>query len=155
MRISNVLDKGKIKVFLRGTTKGEVIEELVDLLLQDCPAELRASVRQEVLAREAECSTGIGEEVAIPHARTDSCSELMLAFGLSQRPIDFDSIDHKPVRIVLLILCPGSLPGLQLRVLARASRLLNNPDLRARLLSATDADAVHEAFQQYEGKHFG
>ena len=155
MRISDVLDKSKIKVFLEGTSKREVIEELAELLLDAHTVEQRARAVQQLFEREADCSTGIGAGVAIPHARIESCQKVLVAFGLSREALEFDAIDQQPVRIVCLVLSPHDQPGLQLRFLARASRLLHNPELRDRLLQCSSADAVCNAFREYEDVHFG
>jgi mannitol/fructose-specific phosphotransferase system IIA component (Ntr-type) len=155
MRITDVLDQNKIKVFLQGTSKREVIEELAELLLDAHTEEQRAGALGELFGREATCSTGIGAGVAIPHARLESCQRLMVAFGLSREALEFDAIDQEPVRIVCLVLCPSDQPGLQLRFLARASRLLHNPELRDSLLQCSSADAVYQAFREYEDVHFG
>jgi PTS system nitrogen regulatory IIA component len=155
MHISDVLQLDHIKVFLDATSKDEVIEELFDVLMPGQEATARAQTLAAVLEREALCSTGIGHGAAIPHAKLADGDEIMVAFGLAEKPVDFDAIDGNPVRIFILILCPERIPSLQLRFLARASRLLHDSELRDQLLACRDAKAVHDTFREYEELHFG
>jgi mannitol/fructose-specific phosphotransferase system IIA component (Ntr-type) len=155
MRISDVLSESNIKVFLQGKSKREIIEELRGLILRDQSAEQQAETCRAMLDREAICSTGIGEGVAIPHARINFAEEIMVGFGLSREPIGFEAIDEKLVRIFFMILCPESRPQLQLRFLARVSSLLHHQELRDGLLACGDASEVYQAFKQYEDLHFG
>ena len=155
MHISDILQTEHIKVFLDGTGKREIIEELYDLLMPGQEEVPRARALGALFEREALCSTGIGNGAAIPHAKVSGGDAIAAAFGLAAEPIDYDAVDGNPVRIFILILCPEAIPSLQLRFLARASRLLHDPQLRDRLLACCDAGAVHDTFREYEEMHFG
>lgn len=155
MRISDRLAPKNVKVPLRGKKKREVIIELCEQIFADRAPEARQSVIDDVLAREKVASTGIGAGVAVPHGRTDLCSEIEVAVGLSLEGIHFDAIDEQPVQIVILLLCPMDKPNRQIRMLARVSRLFHDDDLRQSLLTAKSADELCAALRCYEDMHFG
>lgn len=154
MRITDVLKPEQVKMFLLGKTKEELFDELVDLASPDATADERAEALTAVHEREAMASTGVGEGVAIPHGMIDGLDNLVAAFGLTEQPVEYDAIDHLPVRLVFFILAPGGQPQRYMRFLARVSRLLNNRDLRQRLLACADAGQVYREFVEYEDAHF-
>jgi len=95
-----------------------------------------------VLAREETAGTGVGEGVAFPHAEAEGLTEPALAFGRSQRGLDFDSPDGEPARLVFLLLTPKSDYEGSLRLLAGMARLLARDEVRKRLLRADDPAAI-------------
>lgn len=154
MRLTDFLQKEHIKVFLKGKSKEELITELSEVLLSGNPDSQLDETKKAVLEREKLGSTGIGKGIGIPHARVDFIDDLISACGLTVEPVEFDSLDDQPVKMVFLILCPTSQPTLQIRFLARASRVLSDDQLRGRLFQCTTSDEVYQAIVDYEDKHF-
>ncbi len=154
MLISDYLDPSCIRVGVKGDTKEEVLKELVELQFEAHPEIDRGETMDSLYEREKLLSTGIGEGIAIPHARIESCSEILVSFGLLETGVEFNSLDRKPVRLVLLILFPKEKVNLQLRFLARVSRVLHNSDLLEKLYDCTGSEEIIEVFKQYEEKHF-
>ena len=102
-------------------------------------------IRSALEKREALGSTGIGDGIAIPHARLD---EIVRPLGLLARlrnPVDFDAVDERPVDLVVLLLLPMNPHGAQLNALASVARRLRDPDVAAALRSARDAQGLHAA----------
>jgi nitrogen PTS system EIIA component len=102
-------------------------------------------IAMEILKRESLGSTGMGEGVAIPHARL---REIEKPFGLLARlrhPIDFDAIDGKPVDLVFLLLLPVAPPGEQLNALASVARLLRRTETLRELRRAGSGDELYRA----------
>jgi len=87
-------------------------------------------------------STGIGNGIAIPHGKADSVPHLAGAFGITSAPIEFDSLDGEPVRLIILLVSPTGESGPHIRALANISRLLSNDEFRCRLTDAASADEV-------------
>ena len=110
-------------------------------VLQDVPAvpDLDAFVR-EILAREEAGSTALGHGVAIPHARTDLCREIVIAVGRSTDGIDYGAADGQPIGLVFLIGTPMQDVAEYLRVVGMLARLLMREPVRQRLLAAVTAD---------------
>jgi len=143
MRLTEILNEQRVTTQLTATTKEEALAALAQLFTED-DAELDAKAVYEVLSeRERLASTGIGSGVAIPHGRIAQLERLRAAIAVSPAGIPFEAIDGAPVRIVVGVLAPQHHTGDHLRVLARVSRLLRNPEVREALLKARDA---HEAF---------
>ena len=144
------LQPSTIRVGLPGTTKEEVVGELIDLLgghpaVNDLPR-----VREAVLGREAVMSTGVGKGLGLPHAKTSAVSETVAAFAVTQQPIDFDAIDDEPVRLVFLLVGTETAKSEHIKILSRLSRLMNRDAFRQRLLEAASAEDVLAIFQEGE-----
>lgn len=141
MNLKKVLSEKLLCCNLGGTTKREVIENLVDLLVSADGISDRDSVLRCVLEREEKMSTGIQEGVAIPHGKTEAVDSLHACVALKKDGVDFEALDGKPSRIFILTVSPLNRTGPHVQFLAEISRLLNEPEKRERLLQAqTEAD---------------
>lgn len=114
---------------LRGTNRQEVIEELAEAVETNAGLEKKAIVAA-VLAREELMATGIGEGIAVPHARMPGLSGPLVGFGLLATGVDFDAPDGKPARVICLILTPPNDNGAQLEILADIAATFKNAELR-------------------------
>jgi fructose PTS system EIIBC or EIIC component len=143
MMLSDLLHPDSVLVPLPTTDRDAAIALLVDVLrLPGDPAD-RALLKAALLAREAAGSTGIGNGVAIPHARSPKISAPLLAAGLARRPIDFKSADGKPVFLVFLLAVPDAAPSSHLKVLAGLSRLASDKKLLPLLKKAAYPDEFY------------
>lgn len=138
--LSDLLTAHRVKVPLTSTRKDDVLRELVDMLGADgCTAdtgEVLAAVRD----RESVLSTGIGQGIAIPHAKSDACDRLVMVAGVTGEPIDFDALDSEPVRLLFLLVGPERAAGEHIKVLGAVSRLVRRPELRQRLVESASGD---------------
>lgn len=145
MLLTEILTEKRIKAPLLATTKQEAIAELVDLLVADGAIADREKALAAVMERENTRTTGIGNRIAIPHGKTTAVSELAMAVGLAAAtPIDFQSIDHRPVSLVILVVSPLDQTGPHIQALAHVSRLLSNDQFRHKLITAPNA---HDAMK--------
>ena len=110
MNLASLLSKERINLSMKPGQKNKVIEELVYMIKQGTDAELIVST---LLKREELGSTGIGKGIAIPHCRSLAVEKLEIAVGKTQKPINFNAIDKKPVSLVFLIIAPPQDPGNQ------------------------------------------
>ena len=110
MNLASLLSKERINLSLGSGQKNKVIEELVYMIKQGSDAELIVST---LLKREELGSTGIGKGIAIPHCRSLAVDKLEIAVGKTQKPINFNAIDKKPVSLIFLIIAPPQDPGNQ------------------------------------------
>lgn len=117
------------------------MRELLDAALADRDAATRDAVMASLQARERVLSTGIGGGVAIPHAKTPLVDQLLMAAGVSARPVDYDSLDGEPADLFFLLLGPETAAGAHVRALGRISRILRREPLRDALRAATDPEA--------------
>jgi mannitol/fructose-specific phosphotransferase system IIA component (Ntr-type) len=104
------------------------------------------------LAREQTRSTGIGSGIAIPHGKCKAVEELVMAIGIAGEPIDFESVDGKPVSIIILLVSPSDQTGPHIQALARISRLMIDEQFKERLESASSADEVYELLSNKENE---
>jgi len=143
--LHQLLSPGCIQLELTSTTREAVLEELVAHIPQlAARPEARHKLLQALLEREHLHSTGIGDGIALPHARealADVVDEPVLVFGRHAGGIAYNAVDGKPVRLFFLLLAPSITQ--HLAMLARISRLLRNEALRKALLAAaTPAEVI-------------
>lgn len=138
MKIMDFLNEKAISADLKSEDKKKVIQELTDLLVK--AGELKPRMKDDVvkilLNREALGSTGIGQGVAIPHGKSEQVKELVGAFAVSKKGINFDSLDGEPAHIFFLLLAPIESSGPHLKALARISKLLKDKYFRDSLKNA-------------------
>lgn len=150
MLLTQILQPACVKVPLEGAEKQSVITELVDLLDEAGLLLDRDVVLDAVLAREQTKSTGIGSGVAIPHGKCKAVKELVMAIGIADKPVDFASLDGKPVTIVILLVSPADQTGPHIQALARISTLVLNEEFKQGLEKAASAEEVYELLSDKE-----
>ena len=140
MDLADLITPGRVIAEMRSLDRDEAIAELVDHLVDSgAVGDLsREAILEAFRNREAERSTGIGNGVAIPHCFLPGLDEVVGIFGRSSQGIDFDSVDHLPVRFVVLFIVPASQHTLHLKTLASIARRFSSSETRNRLADAAD-----------------
>ena len=136
--LSSLLAPERVRVGLVAATKADVLRAVVALAATSPAVCDAARLLADVEAREATLSTGVGDGLALPHARSPALTETLAAMVTLAAPVPFDALDGAPVRLVLLLAGPDGDPGAHVRLLSRVSRLLSRASVRDRLLAATD-----------------
>ena len=131
-----------VAVQLKAQNKQEAIDELLGLLEQNGYLADAAQVRQDVLAREKQMSTGLTEGLAIPHAKSNGVKDLAIALGLKPEGVEFASLDMEPAYAIFLIVSPVDRSGPYLQCLAEISSLYAQVQVRERLLHARNVEEV-------------
>lgn len=126
MKISDLVERQLVSAHLKSRTKEELLFEIVDRIHVCRRIKDKKQVLDKLLDREKQSSTGIGNGVAVPHARIEDLKEAVLFVGLSKRGVNFDSVDGKPVHLIVLFLTPLLESGLHLKVLSGVTTLLND-----------------------------
>jgi len=152
MKISEILEKDFIIADLSGKDKQSVLTELTDFLETNKAIKNKDSLYSALIEREKLGSTGIGENVAIPHAKSEEIDRILTLFGRSVEGVDFDSLDKKPVHFVCLVIAPTHSTGHHLKALARISRLLKNQNLREGILKAQDKNEIYSILLDEDSK---
>ena len=152
MTLTQILQPTCVKVPLEGKDKESVITELVDLLDDNGLLLDKNAALDAVLAREQTRSTGIGSRIAIPHGKCKAVNELVMAIGVAGEPIDFESVDGKPVTIIILLVSPADQTGPHIQALARISRLMLDEQFKQGLEKAASADEVYELLSSKENE---
>jgi len=152
LRLSDILTPERVRLPLPGANKEELIEGLLDVLAAEGVLSSREWARQAVLQREQTRTTGIGHGLALPHGKTAAVEDIVMAMGRTDEPVDFASVDARPVRLVILLLSPPDRTGLHIQALARISRLVSAEPLRRRLLDADSAREICDLIGQQEAQ---
>ncbi len=139
--MSQYINSESIVVDLAGSTKADIIQELLSLLAKQGVIKNVKRARADLMAREKQMSSGLAHGVAIPHARSDAVDGLVCAVGLKKSGVDFGALDGKPSRIIVLTLSPNDVPAPHVQFMAMISRALNEEG-RARVLDASSKEDV-------------
>jgi len=151
MNISPHLKKERILLDLKSKTKEETIKEILEVMKNQKEITNFEGFLNDVIEREKIHTTGIGDGIALPHARSKNVKDFFLIFARSKQGIDFNAIDEKPVHLIFLMGAPQEGLELYLKVLAHLNRLLaKNQDLREKLLSATNEEEIVSLIEEKE-----
>lgn len=154
MRISDILDESVVRVQLKGKSKDEIINQMIAIVNNSNKITDIEKVREAIFEREKIMSTGVGNGFAIPHGKTDAVLDIVAAFAVTEEPIDYDSLDEQPVRLIFLLVGKDSMVGPHIKLLSRISRLMNKEEFRSKLLKAESEKQVIEIFKAEESTYF-
>jgi len=152
MKIADILIKEHIISELNCYDKIGVLDELSSFLKDKGKISNKEKLLTALITREKLGSTGIGENVAIPHAKISEIDEIITVFARSPNGVEFESLDQKPVNFIYMILAPENSTGQHLKALARISRLFKNPSLREAILRAHESDQIYSILVDEDSK---
>jgi len=135
-------------VFLKSATKEAALNAMVDSIASSAAVEDIEKLRKAIFDRERILSTGIGLGIAVPHAKISSIREFVVAVGVAHHGIEFNSLDGKPVKIIVMIVGPDHQHEQYLRILARTTLLLKSAMNRQAILGAKTEDDVYRLFTE-------
>lgn len=154
MRITDLLKRESVELNGSVSNKQETIEKMVELMVKGGNIRDVEKYKNGVFQREEEGTTGIGEGIAIPHAKTDAVGAPGLAAMIVRDGVDYDSLDGEPVRMIFLIAAPNTEDNIHLTVLSRLSMLLMDDDFRANLMKAESVDEFLHDIDMAEREKF-
>lgn len=152
MRLTEILRPADIKIPLVSKTKNEAIAELIELLAANGRIQDPKKVLEAVMDRESTRTTGIGNGLAIPHGKTTGTNSLIMAIGKPAAPIDFGSIDGRPVTIIWLLSSPPDQTGPHIHALARISKLMTIDRFRQTLNAAKAPQEFYDIVVKQESE---
>lgn len=141
-----LIKESNIRLDLKAQNKEGIIRELAEIIQQDCPQIELDTICRLVMERENIGSTGVGNGVAIPHARVKDLDSVLICFGHNHEGIGFDAIDNQPVHLFVMILSPENQPEEYLVTLAAVSRLMKKAEIRRQLRHAKDVMQIEKIF---------
>lgn len=142
MNLKKILGEDVIRIGLKGETKQEIIEELLDILVTAGRVSDRREALKALMDRENKMSTALQNGLALPHAKTDVVDRLVGSMGIKPEGVDFQSIDGQPTRIFILTMSPLNRAGPHIQFLAEIGRLVGDPAMRERMLHAASAGEI-------------
>lgn len=152
MKIRDILAPESVIMSLKATNKEDAIQEMADLEVKTGIVNNEADFIASIWARENESTTGIGDGIAMPHARNESINKARVLFAKSEQGIDYNSLDGQPVYLFFMIAAPAGADNTHLEALAKLSSLLINPDLVSALKKAKTPEEVIALFEEAEEK---
>lgn len=150
IKISDFLKADAIFMDIKAREKLDAIKELVEKMVSNKFVEDGQEFMKALAKRENLESTGIGDGIAIPHARTNAVQDLILAFARSPEGVDFSAIDGKPSHLIFLIASPEGKKSEYIMALAKLSRLLRKELVRDRLKAASSPKEILEIIKKHE-----
>ncbi|KXG09200.1 PTS system fructose-specific EIIABC component [Anoxybacillus sp. P3H1B] len=150
MKITDLLTEETIVLEAKARTKEEIIDELAQTLEQAGVLHDLKAFKEAVLLREAQSTTGIGDGIAIPHAKTSAVARPAVAFGRSNLGIDYDALDGKPSHLFFMIAAPDGADHTHLEALARLSSMLMDAAFRSRVESASTKEELLSVIKEKE-----
>ena len=148
MKITEFLVPEAIIPSLRSTDKESAVKEMVETLVKTGSVKNAAHAVEVLLEREKLGSTGIGQNIAVPHAKSEEVKNLALGVSISEKGVDFEALDGDPVNIIFMVIAPIDATGLHLKVLARIARLLKDKVFRNSLRSCKTAEKIYETIKE-------
>lgn len=155
MNIYSLLEKETILSNLTVKDKEELLNKMVDVLETQVDKSQLKEIRSAIFEREDIMSTGVGKQLAIPHGKVKSIDENYASFAILKDPIEYNSIDNEPVRMVFLLAGPEKKNSSHIKLLSRISRLMNSTTFREALFECDTAEEIYNTFYEEEVKYFG
>ena len=150
MQLKEYISAEHIIAELKGKTKFEIIEELLNCMRDLALVNDFELAFDDILAREGYLSTGLENGVAIPHAKSGGIDKLAMVFGLKKEGIDFESLDAKPAQLIFLVLSPLETSGPHIQALALITRNLKDENIRKNIIEAKSAVEISAIFQSFD-----
>ena len=150
MDVRDYIQKELVNLNLLSKKKEDAIREVAQLMQNAQEVVNFKRFLEDVFEREKLGTTGIGDEIAIPHARTDAVNRLIIAIGRSTNGVEFESLDGRKVKLLFLMGTPKGSVSHYLKMLAQLTRLLKREPFREKLLEAQDGGAVVKLFKEVE-----
>ena len=148
MVIADLVNVNSVNADLKSLNKEDVFSEIVGALYENKMIKDKNTALNALLERENHGSTGIGNGVAVPHARLETLTEALVYVGISKQGIDFFSLDGKPARIIILLLAPVSDIGTSLKILANIARMINDRYFTNQLMQASSNEELYRILKQ-------
>ncbi|HWJ79408.1 MAG TPA: fructose-specific PTS transporter subunit EIIC [Niallia sp.] len=150
MKITELLTQDTILLNIEGKEKIDAINQLVDTLYEAGKLANKDEYKEAILKREEQSTTGIGEGIAIPHAKTKAVKNAAIAFGRSKVGLNYNSLDGQPANLFFMIAAPDGANNTHLEALSRLSTILLKEDVRSKLLHATSKNEIISIIDSYD-----
>lgn len=155
MKITDLLDEKSIKLNASAHNKQDVLDQVINLIDKTGNITDKEKFKEIVMKREEQGTTGIGEEIAIPHGKTNVVKKASLSAMIIPDGVDFDSLDNKKVKLIFLIAAPETNNNIHLDVLSRLSTLLMDEEFREKLKLSKTPDEFIKYIDEAENAKFG
>jgi len=150
MNLQNILSPEFIKMNLKAGDKNEAFKELVNHYCKMDNSSSYDQILDAVVKREAKMSTGIHKGIAVPHGRTEAVEKICGVVGISEKGVQYDSLDGEPVHIIFMIVAPSDDSDNFLWMLKHLAQLIEIPQFKTELLSQKDPQSAFNVICKFE-----
>ncbi|MBM2814495.1 MAG: system component, Fru family [Ignavibacteria bacterium] len=150
MKLSEIININSIKAGLKVDSKEQLLDEMLNLAANTGKIFNKEKAMQDILTREKVVSTGVGKGIALPHAKTAWSKETVVSFATLANPVDFNSVDGEPVRIVFMVICNEGDVANHLRLLLQISKLTNIDDFREKVVCCVLEKEIIKLISEFE-----
>ena len=154
MKITDLLSEESIELNVEAKDKNDIIDKMTRLMLKTGRINNLEKYKKLVLKREEEGSTGVGEEIAIPHGKGECVTEPGLVAMVVPNGVDYKALDGKPVKLLFMIAAPNTSDNVHLDVLSRLSTMLMNSNFKNKLISAKSKEEFLKIIDETEKEKF-
>lgn len=154
MKITDLLSEESIELNVEAKDKNDIIDKMTRLMLKTGRINNLEEYKKLVLKREEEGSTGVGEEIAIPHGKGECVTEPGLVAMVVPNGVDYDALDGKPVKLLFMIAAPNTSDNVHLNVLSRLSTMLMDSNFKNKLISAKSKEEFLKIIDETEKEKF-
>ncbi len=149
MPLSDLIGADSILPHLKANGRKQALQEMCER------AAIVSGLREReildvIIQRERLGSTGVGNGIAIPHAKMEKCHRIFGVFARLERPIDFESLDGQPVDLIFMLIAPEGAGADHLKALSRIARLFRDPSFAARLRATRDPAGLYLMMAQHD-----
>ncbi len=146
----SIIEESLVKVNEKCGSKNSVLKEMVNLLYKYDRITDADKFYNEVIAREKVKSTGIGNEIAIPHAKSEYVKIISVSILVCKKGIKFNSLDKKPVKLIFLIASPAALTKTYLQIVAKIARILKTDEWKEKFLNSHNSKDVIKVLKDFD-----
>ena len=150
LKIIDYLQSSNIYLDTALESKTDVLKYIANVCVQNGIVKNFSTLYEGLIQREQTMSTGVGGGIGFPHATSPEAGDAAVILIRLAKPIDFDSLDHLPVDIILALIIPESNPAIHVRLLARVSRLCREPEFLAAIRQANGSERLFEQIKLLE-----
>lgn len=152
MALSELIKKKNIIIGSPAKNRWDIISEMLDVAAKnnDLSNEDIEEIESSLIEREKTMSTGIGKGVAIPHCTSVLVNDTIIVISLSEKGIDFDSIDGEPVKIVIMLIVPKSKLTQHIKTLANIAKLMSDDKIKDKMLTLKTPDSIYKLIKDSE-----
>ncbi len=153
MKLADYLELKTVFPELNSNTKDDVIAEIADKLSNASSSINYERLLEVLIEREQLCSTAVDNGVAVPHAKLDGISDIVVGFGRSRQGVDFVSLDRKPTHFFIALIAPQDTTSNHIKLLARISKVFRDQELRSRLMKCETEEEILELIIEEDEKY--
>lgn len=155
MKITSLININSIDLNAKATNKLDAIDKLVELMFKGGNIKDKEKYKEAILQREKSSTTGIGDEIAIPHAKTSAVLNAGIAIMLVKEGVDYEAFDGQNTKLFFMIAAPDNGQDTHLQVLSKLSTLIMTPNFKNKIMQAKSADEVLNIINSFEKEKFG